>query len=223
MIDLSKFGSLFVLLFILQAGCVQAQTEKAYRHKGKHAQPVKPYISQTELEDISMGGRMASGKSVGGTGRKSSERRVKFRDILTVESTDEITRRLGEPKSTDYTRFPEVDHIEYEVSYTYEGITLWYKKVNNKIKLKTISVTSEDWFLKVGGIRLRPGMRTDSLSATVRQAIDDGVSVLRVVGPNTTEKRNLEKAIRETRTKISIILDKDNKSVGEVNLNRVVI
>lgn len=219
----NSVAAVLILASFTGIEAVEAQTEKAYRQKGKQAQAVQPYISQNELEDISVGGRMASGESVSGTGHKSTESQVEFRDILTVRSANEITRRFGEPESTSYTKFPDVDYIEYEVSYTYEGIKLWYKKIKGELKLQTMSITSGDWFLKVGGIKLRPGMRTDSLSATVRQAIDDGVSVLRVVGSGATEKRNLERAIRETRTKISIVLDKKLGIVKKVNFNRIVI
>jgi hypothetical protein len=219
-----KAPSAFVFALIVSSsagvGAVQAQTEKTVQ--GQYG-PL-PYISHAEFEDISMGGRTASGTSITGTERASSERGVKFNDLLTIESVKEVTRRFGEPESTDYKKFPEEDfYIKYESTFVYKGAKFYYKKVSNKIKLETMVITSRDLFLEVGGIQLRPGMSPDALSAPVRQAMDDGVSVLRIVGPDATEKGDLEQAVRQTRTKISIELNEDRDSVRRVIFNQLVI
>ena len=84
-------------------------------------------------------------------------------------------------------------------------------------------ITSEDRFLRVGGVKLRPGMSTDSLSAVMRKAVeddDDGVAVLRVERPGKSE--NL-RSVQDSRTKVSVEVDKRNHTVKEVKFNRIVL
>jgi len=65
--------------------------------------------------------------------------------------------------------------LKYIVYLTYDGLDLKYRKRGEKIRLETLVITSEDWFIRVGGVTLQPGMNTDSLSAVMRKAIhDDG-------------------------------------------------
>jgi len=186
-----------------------AQTEKTV---SGHYGP-KPYISHAEFQNISVGG---------GTSDKSSSTRTTFRDILTVASLDEVTRRFGEPTSTEYKKFPGVDYIEYLSIMSYDGSKFWYKKVRGEIRLQTMVITSEDRFLMVGGIKLRPGMSADSLSAVMRKAVeddDDGVTVLRVARQGKSEN---PRSIRDSRTKVSIEVDKGTHTVKKVKFNRIV-
>ena len=210
-----KIQNVFVLVLFFVSlagvGCVQAQTEKTVR--GQHGP--KPYISHAEFQNISVGG--------GPVSDKSSSTRTTFRDILTVASLDEVTRRFGEPASTEYKKFPGVDYIEYLAIMSYDGSKFWYKKMRGEIRLQTMVITSEDRFLRVGGIKLRPGMSADSLSAVMRKAVeddDDGVAVLRVARQGKSED---PRSIQDSRTKVSIEVDKGTHTVKKVKFNRIVL
>lgn len=207
----TRLVSILVFVGLGGAGCVQAQTEKTVR--GQHGPT--PYISHAEFQDISVGGGTVSGKS--------SSSRPTFRDILTVASLDEVARRFGEPTSIEYNRFPEGSSTDYKAILTYDGMKLWYRKIRGKVRLQTMVITSEDRFLRVGGVKLRPGMSTDSLSAVMRKAVeddDDGVAVLRVERPGKSE--NL-RSVQDSRTKVSVEVDKRNHTVKEVKFNRIVL
>lgn len=91
----TRLSSVLLVVGLVGAGCVQAQTKK--KVPGQHGP--KPYISDAEFQDISVGGVAVSGKS--------SSSRPTFGDMLTVASLDEVTRRFGEPTSIEYNRFPE--------------------------------------------------------------------------------------------------------------------
>ena len=92
-----------------------------------------------------------------------------------MASLEEVTRHFGNPTSTEYDRFPEGSPTDYVVTLTYDGLDLEYRKRGGRIRLQTMAITSEDWFIRVGGVTLQPGMSTDSLSAVMRNAIrDDG-------------------------------------------------
>jgi len=86
---------------LFASGATFAQTEKTV--SGQYGQT--PYISHAEFQNISVEGRAASGKS--------SNSKTMFGDILTVASLDEVTRRFGEPNSTECKKFPGIDYIEY--------------------------------------------------------------------------------------------------------------
>ena len=128
--------SILVSVSLAGTGCVQAQTEKTI--------PVQygptPYVSQAEFQNISVGG---------GTSGKSSGSRTTFRDILTVPSLEEVTRHFGEPASTEYERAPGGMSLKYIVYLTYDGLDLKYRKRGEKIRLETMVITSEDWFIRV--------------------------------------------------------------------------
>ncbi len=162
---------------------VPAQTEKVTVSTTAEGETIQtPYISQAEFQNISVEGGAASGKS--------SSSQTTFRDILAVSSLDEVTRRFGEPKSTEYNRFPEGSSTDYKAILTYNGMKLWYRKTRGKVRLQTMVITSEDRFLRVGGVKLRPGMSADSLSALMRKAVeddDDGVATVRVAPPGKSE------------------------------------
>lgn len=193
---LALLASTLVLASLLEAGAVLAQTKKTVQVQHGTA----PYIRHKEFQNISVGREAASGKSSGS--------QVVFRYILTVASLDEVTRRFGEPTSTEYKKFPGVDYVDYLAIIRYKGIDLYYKKVDKRIKLRTMVITSEDRFLEVGGVRLRPGMSTDSLSAVMRKAVEedeDGIAVMRVARPGKSKDR---RSIQDSRTKISIETDK---------------
>jgi len=116
-----------------------AQTEKTV---SGHYGP-KPYISHAEFQNISVGGGPVSDKSSGS--------QPKFRDILTVSSLEEVTRRFGEPTSTEYDRFPEGSPTDYVVTLIYDGLDLEYRKRGGRIRLQTMEITSEAWFIRVAG------------------------------------------------------------------------
>jgi len=192
------------------AECVQAQTEKALQ-QGQTA-PI-PYISHAEFQDISLGGETGSSTS--------SSPQTTFSDILTVTSLEEVTRHFGEPSSTEYDRFPEGSPTDYVVTLDYDGINLEYRKGGGEIKLQTMVITSKDRFLKVGGVRLQPGMSTDSLSAVMRKTVrDDGEGFLRVAPPGKSED---PRSIRDSETTIQFWVEKDGKDsiVKKVRFHRI--
>lgn len=207
---LVRLISMLVVVGLAGAGAVQAQTEKTVQ--GQYS--ATPYISHTEFQSSSVGGGTASGKS--------SSSRTTFRDILTVASLDEVTRRFGEPTSTEYKRAPEIDYIEYIVTIDYGGINLEYKKIRGEIKLQTMVITSTDRFLKVGGVKLRPGMSTDSLSAVMRKEVeddDDGVAAMRVARPGESED---PRSIPNGRPAIAIEVDKRSGTLKKIRFSRIV-
>ena len=209
--DLGRLVSILVVVSLAGAGGVQAQTEKTVQ--GQYS--ATPYISHAEFQNISVGG--------GPVSDKSSSTRTTFRDILTVASLDEVTRRFGEPTSTEYKKFPGVDYIEYLAIMSYDGSKFWYKKVRGEIRLQTMVITSTDRFLRVGGVKLRPGMSADSLSAVMRKEVeddDDGVAVLRVARQGKSED---PRSIQDSRTKVSIEVDKGTHTVKKVKFNRIVL
>jgi hypothetical protein len=130
----------------------------------------------------------------------SSSPQTTFSDILTVTSLEEVTRHFGEPTSTEYDRFPEGSPTDHVVTLDHDGISLEYRKGGGEIKLQTMVITSTDRFLKVGGVRLQPGMSTDSLSAVMRKTVrDDGEGFFRVAPPG---KREHPRSIRDSETTI---------------------
>jgi hypothetical protein len=203
------FVFVLVIISLAGAGCVQAQTEKTVQ--GQYGPT--PYISHTEFQNISVGGRTVSGKS--------SSSRTTFKDILAVASLKEVTRHFGEPTSTEYNRFPEGSPTDYVVHIKYDGLKLKYRKRGEKIRLETMTITSEDRFLRVGGGKLQPGMSTDSLSAVMRKAVgDDGEGFFRVAPPG---KSDHPRSIRDSHTTIQLWTETDtrNRIVKKVRFHRI--
>jgi hypothetical protein len=199
----------FVLLVssLAGAGCVQAQTEKTVHGQNGRT----PYISYNEFQNTSVGGGIAPGKSSGP--------RTTFKDILAVASLKEVTRHFGEPTSTEYNRFPEGSSTDYTVDLIYDGIKLKYRKRAGGIKLETMVITSEDRFLKVGRVKLQPGMSTDSLSAVMRKEIEgdgDGVVGVKVARPG--KSRDI-RSVRDSHTEIQIWTEES--TVREVRFHRI--
>lgn len=199
----------FILLVtgLADSGCVQAQTEKMVQ--GQYGPT--PYITQAEFQDISVGGTVSG---------KSSSSRTTFGDILAVASLEEVTRHFGEPTSTEYNRFPEGSSTEYVVNLSYDGLSLKYRK-RDRIRLETMAITSEDWFLRIGGVKLQPGISTDSLSAVMRKAIrDDGEGFFRVAPPGKSED---SRSIRNSETTIQLCTETDekNSTVKKVRFHRI--
>lgn len=169
------FALVLVVIGLTGTGCVQAQTEKTVQ--GQYGP--RPYITHAELENTSVGGTVSG---------KSSSSRTTFKDVLTMASMKEVTHHFGEPTSTEYNRFPEGSSTDYIATLTYDGLSLEYRKRGGKLRLQTLKITSEDRFLRVGGVKLQPGMSTDSLSAVMQTEIgDDGEGFLRVTPPGKSE------------------------------------
>jgi hypothetical protein len=191
------------------AGAVQAQTEKTVQ--GQYGPT--PYITHTEFQNISVGGETGSSKSPGP--------QTTFRDILAVSSLGEVTRHFGALTSTEYNRFPEESATDYVVTLTYDGMHLEYRKSGEEITLQTMVITSTDRFLTVGGVKLQPGMSTDSLSAVVRKTVrDDGKGFFQVAPPG---KRDAPRSIRHSETTIGLWTEKNQKdsTVKKVRLHRI--
>ena len=108
--------STLVLASLAKAGFVQAQTEKTVQRQHDPT----PYISHAEFQSSSVGGEPVS--------RKSSGSQPTFRDILTVASLDEVTRRFGEPTSTEYNRFPGGSSTDYVATLAYEWVRIGVQK-----------------------------------------------------------------------------------------------
>jgi hypothetical protein len=202
-----------VLFFVSLSwgGAVQAQTEKTVR--GQHGPT--PYINHAEFQNISVGGEAVSDKS--------SSSQTTFKDILAVASLEEVTRHFGEPTSTEYNRFPEGMSTDYTVVLTYDGLELKYRKIMSEIKLQTMTITSEDRSLGVGGVKLRPGMSTDSLSAKMRKAIEedgDGVVAITVARPGKSED---PRSIQDSQTEIQLWTETGvkNPTVKKVRFHRI--
>jgi hypothetical protein len=205
----TRLSSVLLVVGLVGAGCVQAQTKK--KVPGQH--DPTPYISHAEFQNISVGGELISGKSSGS--------QPTFRDILTVASLEEVTRHFGEPTSTEYNRFPEGSPTDYVVSLTYDGLKLEYRKTREEINLQTMVITSTDRFLKVGGLKLRPGMSSDSLNAVMRKAIhDDGEGFFRVAPPGKSEDPH---SIRDSETTIKLWAEKDteNSIIKKLRFHRI--
>lgn len=201
--------SALFLVGLAETGAVQAQTEKTVL--GQH--DPTPYISHVEFQSISVGGRSVSGKSSG--------TQPTFRDILTVSAPEEVTRHFGEPTSTEYDRFPEGSPTDYVATLTYDGVNFEYRKRGEKVRLQTLAITSEDWFLRVGGVKLQPGISTDSLSTVMRKAIrDDGEGFFRVAPPGKSED---PRSIRDSETTIQLWTETDAASgiVKKVRFHRI--
>ena len=84
-----------------------------------------------------------------------------------------------------------------------------------------MAITSEDWFLRVGGMKLQPGMSTDSLSAVMRKAIEndgDGVVAVTVAPPGKSED---SRSIRDSHTEIQFWTTEDRSTVQEVRFHRI--
>ena len=178
---------------LFASGATFAQTEKTV--SGQYGQT--PYISHAEFQNISVEGRAASGKS--------SNSKTMFGDILTVASLDEVTRRFGEPNSTEYNRFPEGSSTDYTVVLTYDGLEFKYRKIMGEINLQTMTITSEDRFLKVGGVNLRPGMSTDSLSAGMQKAIEEDGNGLVAIAVAPPGKSGNFRSIRNSETEVQLL------------------
>lgn len=169
------------------------------------------YITHAEFQNISVGGGTVSGKS--------SSSRTTFKDMLSVASLKEVTRHFGEPISTEYNRFPEGISADYIVHIKYDGLNIKYRKRGKGIRLETMAITSEDRFMRVGGVKLQPGMNTDALSAVMRKAIEgahDGIVGVKVARPG---KSGDARSIRDTHTEIQIWTKKS--TVSEVRFHRI--
>jgi hypothetical protein len=203
--------STLVLASLVGVRPVQAQTEKALQQG--QVDPI-PYISHAEFQNV----------SVGGTGSgKSSSSQTTFRDILAVTSLEEVTHHFGEPTSTEYKRAPKGISTDYIVYMKYNGISFKYRKRGGKIRLETMAITSKDRFLRIGGMRLRPGMNIDSLSAVIQKAIEDdsdGVIGIKVARPGKSKD---DQSILDSHTSIQIWTSKDQKrsTVKEVRFHRI--
>ena len=199
-----------VIISLAGTGCVQAQTEKTA--PGQYGPT--PYISHAEFQNISMGGETVLGKSSGS--------RTTFRDILTVASLEEVSRRFGEPASTEYNRFPEGSSTDYVVTLMYDGFEIKYRKISGEIKLQSMVITSEDRFLKIGGAKLRPGMSTKSLSSVIRKEVeddDDGVAAVRVAQPGKSEN---PRSIPNGQPAIAIEVDKSTNTLKKIEFSRII-
>jgi len=211
-----KKWTLVVVMGVVVMGGVSAVPQLAMSQVEKTVQGQygpTPYISHAEFQSSSVGG--------GSISRKSTGSQPMLRDILAVLSLEEVTRRFGEPASTEYKRAPEGMSLEYIVYLTYDGLDLKYRKRGEKIRLETMAITSEDWFLRVGGMKLQPGMSTDSLSAVMRKAIrDDGEGFFRVAPPGKSED---PRSIRSSETTIQLWTETDAGSdiVKKVRFHRI--
>ena len=208
--DLGRLVSILVVVSLAGAGGVQAQTEKTVQ--GQYS--ATPYISHAEFQNISMGGETVPGKSSGS--------RTTFRDILTVVSLEEVSRRFGEPTSTEYNRFPEGSSTDYVVTLMYDGLKIKYRKIRGEIKLQSMVITSEDRFLKIGGVKLRPGMSTKSLSSVMRKEVeddDDGVAAVRVAKPGKSEN---PRSIPNGQPAIAIEVDKGSNTLKKIEFSRII-
>ena len=101
------------------------------------------------------------------------------------------------------------------------GFELEYRKTRGEVKLQTMVITSEHQFLEVGGVKLRPGMSTDSLSTVMRNAIrGDGEGFFRVAPPGKSED---PRSIRDSETTIQLWSETDAGSgiVKKVRFHRI--
>jgi hypothetical protein len=155
-----------LLSFLLFPGVVVAQTERAFQGTDVHGQSTRvPYLRHEEYQNISLIGSSASGKSP----KQSADASLKFGQLLSVASLDEVTRRLGEPKSIERR---DLSGNMFIGILHYDGLRLEYLKTGTKeIRLRKLDISSPGWSVTINGKELHPGMEISQLSTTVRESI----------------------------------------------------
>ena len=203
----TRLSSVLLVVGLVGAGCVQAQTKK--KVPGQHGP--KPYISDAEFQDISVGGEFISGKSSGF--------QPTFRDILAVSSLDGVIRLFGEPKHFNRATFPDGKTVRADLNFG--GMKTEYIKVSGSsyFRLRELKVTSPEWSLTVGEKEFCPGMAVNQLSPPVRKS---GYVYIAKQGTAKKAKRSGELEITDTRTQVTFEIDEDSGTVKTIRFHQMI-
>jgi hypothetical protein len=126
-----------------------------------------PYIRYEEYQNISLTSDAIPQKS----SSQSADVNPTFGQLLSVVSLDEVTHRLGEPRSIERRELSENMFIGI---LHYEGLMLEYLKTGTReIRLRKLHITGSDWSVSINGKGFRPGMNVDQLSSAIQQSIQD--------------------------------------------------
>lgn len=214
-----------LLSFLLFPGVVVAQTERAFQGTDVHGQSTRvPYPRHEEYQNISLIGSSASGKSP----KQSADASLKFGQLLSVASLDEVTRRLGEPKSIERR---DLSGNMFIGILHYDGLRLEYLKTGTKeIRLRKLDISSPGWSVTINGKELHPGMEISQLSTTVRESIKhferspsdnpdvDAAAVLHVA--NKTKGKSSDRL--EENTRFSFRIDTTAGTIEAIGFNRLI-
>lgn len=126
-----------------------AQTQKTHQYENAEGVTVEsPYITYSEFKNISIDGKARLG------------------ELLTLNSTDEVTHALGEPKEKNVLEIG-AGGIEKEVTFVYKGFSIEYLKKNGKLLLEILEIVSNNKFIKLNGFNIKPGMSINKLSNSI--------------------------------------------------------
>lgn len=147
---------------------VEAQTQRTFQRKDMHGQSTQvPYLRHEEYQNISLTSDSISQKS----SSQSADANLTFGQLLSVASLDEVTHRLGEPRSTERRELSENMFIGV---LRYEGLMLEYLKTGTEdLRLRKLHITDSDWSVTINGKDLRPGVKVNQLSSVVQQSMQD--------------------------------------------------
>lgn len=213
----SEFDAVLAILslftaFLTMPGAVSAQTNLNTKPTAKGETIRTPYITYAEFQNISV------------------NERATFSELLSVSSLDGVIQALGEPKTFDRNASPDGEMFTATLDYT--GMVLDYiKRPGKEIRLETIELRSSDWFLKVGGKILRPGMKVDSLSSAIQNTITsdtilgeddiDGIGTVLIAKPGKSDSGEVE-TMDATHGAVTLHINKETGTVKVVRFSRVV-
>lgn len=189
-----------------------AQTSQLAERKDVHgSMEPTPYITYSQLQKASIGGKAT------------------FKELSPLSSIDEAIRLLGHPESRERRIY---EGEEGFVELDYEGMTVeYYKAPGSDYTLRTLTLDSpSNWYLKVNGTELYPGMDVSQLSSVVQRNLKstlgedlDQRGAVYVASPGTAERTKsggkLEVLGRET--SITVFTDKKTSTVKEVRFHRL--
>jgi len=225
-----RVDKIVIIALVLLGGILipkkgEAQTQRTFQRKDMHGQSTRvPYLRHEEYQNISLTGSSASGKS----SKQSADASLKFGQLLSVASLDEVTRRLGEPKSIERR---DLSGNMFIGILHYDGLRLEYlKTVTREIRLRKLDISSPGWSITINGKELHPGMEISQLSTTVRESIEhferspsdnpdvDATAVLHVA--NATKGKSSDRL--EENTRFSFRIDTTAGTIKAIGFNRLI-
>lgn len=206
-----------------------AQTTSLAKQENMQGKVVEiPYITYRDFQSSSLKGEAALSETQR-TDTSGFLNGKTVHELLSVSSLDEAIQFLGEPRTIEKENFSDGDWVA-TLRYD-EGTFFDYRKYKDgALALLEFELWTSPWSLKVGGARLRPGMRTDRLSVAVRQSIRegsypegadvDGIGAIAIAKADSREGEDTE-LVQDGKAQITVHVNSKTDTVEIVRFTRL--
>lgn len=207
-----------VVLALTGAGRVQAQVHKTFQRTDLHGNTARtPYVTYEEFQSSEL---------------RSPEGQAELRNLLSVSSTEEVKRRLGDPESIKRREDPNDASFTVWLRYGENTTMKYHGFPDGTLGLTSVELHSSGWSMTVGGTELRPGASIDGLSSAVRKTVEpessskkegrDGkeTGAVYIADPKAGKSGGVE-PLKNGMTQFNYQVDPKTKTITVVRLSRI--